>query len=122
MNFPPLTSGLRNCWPHRRRNGGPGRDPDRRPGTAGAQLVFAPGTGIWFSIILRLLSPRSELPKLNLLAAVALSRAVKAVLGFRPLVKWPNDLYYQDRKLSGILTEVSGELGPVGICYSGGGG
>ena len=52
-----------------------------------------------------------ELPKLNLLAVVALSRAVKAVLDIRPLVKWPNDLYYQDRKLAGILTEVTGELG-----------
>jgi BirA family biotin operon repressor/biotin-[acetyl-CoA-carboxylase] ligase len=80
-------------------------------GRLGRSWFSPPGTGIWLSIILRPPFSPLELPKLNLLAVVALSRAVKAVLGFRPLVKWPNDLYYQDRKLSGILTDVSGEWG-----------
>ena len=80
-------------------------------GRLGRGWFSPPGTGIWLSIILRPPFSPLELPKLNLLAVVALSRAVKNALDFRPLVKWPNDLYYEDRKLSGILTEVSGELG-----------
>ena len=80
-------------------------------GRLGRSWFSPPGTGIWLSIILRPPFSPIELPKLNLLAVVALSRAVKAVLDIRPLVKWPNDLYYQDRKLAGILTEVTGELG-----------
>ncbi len=67
--------------------------------------------GIWLSLILQPSLAPAELPKLNLLAAVALSQTVSDVLGLRPLVKWPNDLYCQNRKISGILTEVSGELG-----------
>lgn len=80
-------------------------------GRLGRSWFSPPGTGIWVSLILHPPLSPAELPKLNLLAAVALSRAVFATLAFRPLVKWPNDLYYQDRKLSGILTEVGGELG-----------
>lgn len=80
-------------------------------GRLGRSWFSPPGTGIWMSIILRPPFSPVELPKLNLLAVVALSRAVMATLDLRPLVKWPNDLYYQDRKLSGILTDVGGELG-----------
>ena len=80
-------------------------------GRLGRSWFSPPGAGIWLSIIMRPPFSPFELPKLNLLAVVALSRAVKDVLDFRPLVKWPNDLYYQERKISGILTEVSGELG-----------
>ncbi|NLY91587.1 MAG: biotin--[acetyl-CoA-carboxylase] ligase [Firmicutes bacterium] len=80
-------------------------------GRLGRSWFSPPGTGIWLSLILHPSFSPVELPKLNLLAAAALSRAVHTTLGFRPLVKWPNDLYYQDRKLSGILTEAGGELG-----------
>ncbi|HEY8392420.1 MAG TPA: biotin--[acetyl-CoA-carboxylase] ligase [Capillibacterium sp.] len=80
-------------------------------GRLGRGWFSPPGTGIWLSLILHPSFSPAELPKLNLLAATALSQAVLAVLGFRPLVKWPNDLYYQGRKLSGILTEAGGELG-----------
>jgi BirA family biotin operon repressor/biotin-[acetyl-CoA-carboxylase] ligase len=80
-------------------------------GRLGRSWHSPPNTGIWLSLILQPRLAPVELPKLNLLAAVALSRTVSAVLNLRPLVKWPNDLYCQNRKISGILTEASGELG-----------
>ena len=63
------------------------------------------------SLILRPQLPPAQLSKVTLVAAVALSQAIFAELEVRPLVKWPNDLYWNGRKLSGILTELTGEMG-----------
>ena len=41
------------------------------------------------------------------MSAVAASRAVEAVCGVRPGIKWTNDLVFGKRKLAGILTELS---------------
>ena len=38
-------------------------------------------------------------------AAVAASDACEEVAGFRPLLKWPNDIVVDDRKLAGLLAE-----------------
>ena len=44
--------------------------------------------------------------------AVAMCDAVEASAGFRPDIKWTNDLVYNKRKLGGILTELG--LSPGG--------
>ena len=41
------------------------------------------------------------------MSAVAASRAVEAVCGVRPGIKWTNDLVFGTRKAAGILTELS---------------
>lgn len=41
----------------------------------------------------------------NMLVALALYRTIYALQPSGLSVKWPNDLYYQDRKLAGILIE-----------------
>ena len=78
-------------------------------GRLGRNWFSPPGIGIWMSLVLSPKLPPVELPKLTLVAAVALSQAIFEVLGVRPLVKWPNDLYLNGRKISGILTELVGE-------------
>jgi len=40
-----------------------------------------------------------------MVAAVAASDACEEVAGFRPLLKWPNDIVVEDRKLGGLLAE-----------------
>jgi BirA family transcriptional regulator, biotin operon repressor / biotin---[acetyl-CoA-carboxylase] ligase len=40
-----------------------------------------------------------------MVAAVAASDAVEEVAGFRPLLKWPNDIVVEDKKLGGLLAE-----------------
>lgn len=44
---------------------------------------------------------------LTMILALATSDGVHEVSGLRPLIKWPNDLYVNGRKLAGILTEFS---------------
>ena len=68
--------------------------------------------GIWFSIILRPQCLPKDTPKFTLLAAVAVARAFER-FNLRAGIKWPNDIMYDGRKLVGILTEMSAEIGYV---------
>ena len=71
---------------------------------------FSPaGKGIWFSVILRPAFLPQEAPKCTLLAAVAVARAMEA-FGLKAGIKWPNDILYENKKLVGILTEMSAEM------------
>ncbi|MFE8713364.1 biotin--[acetyl-CoA-carboxylase] synthetase, partial [Aeromonas allosaccharophila] len=48
---------------------------------------------------------------LSLVVGVAVVEALES-LGYPGVeLKWPNDLYYQGRKLAGILVEMSGSAG-----------
>ena len=73
-------------------------------------------TGIYLSILLR---PEQAEPtqasKITTIAAVAACEAVELVSNRRAQIKWVNDIYLDDRKISGILTEasVSMETGSV---------
>ena len=81
-------------------------------GRLGRQFLSPAGTGIYMSVILRPNCPPGELMHLTCAAAVAACNAVEAAAGFRPGIKWTNDLVYKNRKLAGILTELS--LSPRG--------
>ena len=70
---------------------------------------FCPRGGVWFSVILRPDFLPQEAPKCTLLAAVAVARAMREQ-GLDAGIKWPNDIYCQGRKLTGILTEMSAEM------------
>jgi BirA family biotin operon repressor/biotin-[acetyl-CoA-carboxylase] ligase len=45
------------------------------------------------------------IPLLTIAAGVALAEAISIATGLTPALKWPNDLYVQNRKLGGILAE-----------------
>ena len=76
-------------------------------GRMGRQFLSPAGTGIYMSVILRPEQKATGLMHLTCAAAVAMCDAVEAVCGFRPQVKWINDLVWQNKKLGGILTELS---------------
>lgn len=75
-------------------------------GRRGRSFHSPAGSGIYMSVILRPQCPASELMHLTCAAAVALCNAVEHSCGFRPGIKWTNDLVYGQRKLAGILTEL----------------
>ncbi len=76
-------------------------------GRMGRSFLSPAGTGIYMSIILRPSCMPAVLMHLTCAAAVAMCDAVEAAAGFRPGIKWTNDLVKDGRKLGGILTELS---------------
>ncbi len=82
---------------------------DRQSGGHGrmGRTFHSPGgVGIYFSILLRPQCAPGELMHLTCATAVASCDAVEASAGFRPGIKWTNDLVSGKRKLGGILTEL----------------
>ena len=71
--------------------------------------------GIYLSVLLRPDLPPQRLLPVTAMAGVAVCDAVEKVCGVRPGLKWPNDPVLGNRKLCGILTELSleGETGRV---------
>lgn len=63
--------------------------------------------GLWFSLVLRPKKRYKSLTCLTLLGATSVALVMERVTGLKVMVKWPNDIYYQGKKLAGILTEVS---------------
>ena len=70
-------------------------------GRQGRIWTAPPGSAVLMSLILRDLDERHAL--LPLAAAVAVCEAVGADLA--PMVKWPNDVWIDGRKVAGILIE-----------------
>ena len=68
--------------------------------------------GIWFSVILRPRCMAKDAPKFTLMAAAALAKTMER-FNLQAEIKWPNDIMYNGRKLVGILTEMSAEIGHV---------
>lgn len=44
---------------------------------------------------------------ITVVAAIAMIRALREILNINAQIKWVNDIYFQDKKLCGILTETS---------------
>lgn len=66
------------------------------------------GQDLMFSLLLRPEAPMNLWPRLTTLAALAICRAIEEELPLEPQIKWPNDIYIQGRKVSGLLAEAVG--------------
>ena len=75
-------------------------------GRLGRSFHSPSGMGVYMSVILRLQVPADQLMHLTCTAAVAACNALEKAAGFRPGIKWTNDLVYGGKKLAGILTEL----------------
>lgn len=75
-------------------------------GRRGRTFLSPAGMGIYLSILLRPDCAPGELMHLTCATAIAMCGAVEQAAGFRPGIKWTNDLVYGRKKLGGILTEL----------------
>lgn len=76
-------------------------------GRMGRSFHAPAGLGLYFSVILRPERPAEELLHLTCAAAEAACDAVEECSANRPRIKWINDLVMGNKKLGGILTELS---------------
>src|SRR3984893_439259 len=76
-------------------------------GTYGRAWLSAPGSGLWFSILLRSRISPNRWPMLVQMAAIACSDAVERWVMQPVRIKPPNDLILGGGKLAGFLLETS---------------
>lgn len=67
--------------------------------------------GIYLSIVLENLNPSY----LTFIAAISAQKAIKDIYNVKTIIKWPNDLIYNKKKVCGILTQTNKEMAIVGI-------
>ena len=75
-------------------------------GRLGRTFLSPGGVGVYLSALIRPDCAPTELMHLTCAVAVAMCDAVEAAFGFRPGIKWTNDLVVDTKKLGGILTEL----------------
>jgi BirA family biotin operon repressor/biotin-[acetyl-CoA-carboxylase] ligase len=77
-------------------------------GRLGRSWIAPPRSALLVSVLLRPQLPVDQLHLLTVAAAVAAIDAVRALAAVVALLKWPNDVVVDDRKLAGILAESDG--------------
>lgn len=76
-------------------------------GRLGRRWESPPLSNLYLSIVLRPGLPPKHAPQITLAAAVALVETVGSFLPRPPVIKWPNDILIDGKKLAGILTEAA---------------
>ena len=76
-------------------------------GRMGRKFVSPADTGIYFSILLRPDIPASDSLFLTTSAAVAVAKAIEDVSDKKAKIKWVNDVFVDNKKACGILTEAT---------------
>src|SRR4051794_29593818 len=71
-------------------------------GRQGREWFAPPGGALLYSALLR---PLGDRPLLPLAAPLAVCEAAESLAEIECSVKWPNDVWVEGRKLSGILVE-----------------
>lgn len=74
-------------------------------GRLGRSFYSPKGSGLYMSMLLRPKGKVTDHLILTAQAAVAVYRGVKETTGIELDIKWVNDLYYQGKKVCGILSE-----------------
>lgn len=82
-------------------------------GRLGRKWISPPFKNLYLSIILRPSIPTLTAPRLTLVTAVALSATLDLLGASEHRIKWPNDILFNNKKLSGILTEMKGDCDSI---------
>lgn len=69
----------------------------------------SPAGGIWLTIILRPKISPEHAPILTLLTGSVIAKTIRYTTELKATLKWPNDVRIHDKKVCGILTELSAE-------------
>lgn len=79
-------------------------------GRMGRQFYSPDKTGLYMSFVYEPLTDFQDSVTVTSAVAVAVVRAIEELTDLNPKIKWVNDIYIDDKKVAGILTEaVTGE-------------
>jgi len=84
-------------------------------GRFGRTWVSEPELGIYCSLLLRLPLPPEQLPVAALLFGLATAEAIQRVTDLTCDLRWPNDVLVRERKVAGILAQLSDSCIIAGI-------
>ena len=69
--------------------------------------------GLYFTMVLRPPIPLQLSFRINFLASLTLAKVIREMLKIDAMVKWPNDILVNERKISGMLSELEAEADRV---------
>lgn len=75
--------------------------------------------GLWFSILLKPIIRPNEVSKLALLLSIALKRTLERKYQISSKIKWSNDVLVCDKKIAGIIVEMSAERDKINWVVAG---
>ena len=71
-----------------------------------SRVWSSPEGGLWFSIILYPSFSPKDAMLLTMAASISVVKAVREITHLEPVIKWPNDILIDGKKVCGILTEL----------------
>ena len=74
-------------------------------GRFGRAWFSPPGKGIWASVVLKPKLTPSQMPLMMVIGAIALTELIRNELDLPALIRWPNDVMINNKKVGGIIVE-----------------
>jgi BirA family biotin operon repressor/biotin-[acetyl-CoA-carboxylase] ligase len=79
----------------------------------------SPNGGIWATLILEPAIPLEKIFMLTVAGSVAIAKVLRKKYQLGGLIKWPNDIMIEDKKVAGLLVEVNSHEGKLDYCLLG---
>lgn len=76
----------------------------------------SPSGGIWVTIILKPRIPVDRVFMITMAGSIAVAKAIRKEFDLGALIKWPNDIFIGDKKVAGLLLELSAESDVIHYC------
>jgi BirA family biotin operon repressor/biotin-[acetyl-CoA-carboxylase] ligase len=73
----------------------------------------SPSGGIWITIVLKPHMPVDHIFMITMAGSIAVARAIRKECDIGALIKWPNDVFIGNKKVAGLLLELSAEADVV---------
>jgi BirA family biotin operon repressor/biotin-[acetyl-CoA-carboxylase] ligase len=73
----------------------------------------SPSGGIWITIVLKPHMPVDHIFMITMAGSIAVARAIRKEFDIGALIKWPNDVFIGNKKVAGLLLELSAEADQV---------
>jgi BirA family biotin operon repressor/biotin-[acetyl-CoA-carboxylase] ligase len=76
----------------------------------------SPSGGIWITVVLKPHVPIDHIFMITMAGSIAIARAIRKEFDLGALIKWPNDIFIGNKKVAGLLLELSADADAVHYC------